>query len=404
MRNFLSVDLNQKRIFGLDLLRFLAIIMVLISHGRLLLKSTLGSSIDFLSLGGFWGVELFFVLSGFLIGGILIKIYEPLPLYDFNTIKSFWKRRWFRTLPNYYLVLILNIILALILGKFVFDDLRYYSFFIFSQNLFTEHPNFFGEAWSLAVEEWFYLVYPVVLFFTCKLSPVSWNNKRKLLFSIILVFLFSFVLKIIISFFLNINWDSNIRRMAPLRLDSILTGVLFSWFNFYYHKLFNKYKTVMLIISILFLSISGYNYFKDIVEGGMFGTSFFSKTFYFNITSLGFAFLLPYANYSKSSTPKSIWKKTVTIISLISYSMYLIHYSFILVFLRKIFTGNSSVIIAISIFILYFLITIFFSILLYNFYEKPMTDLRDFETNKKGLLFVKEYLKKAFKTLKVAFN
>jgi peptidoglycan/LPS O-acetylase OafA/YrhL len=160
----------------------------------------------------------------------------------------------------------------------------------------------------------------------------------------------------------------------------------------------------MLIISILFLSISGYNYFKDIVEGGMFGTSFFSKTFYFNITSLGFAFLLPYANYSKSITPKSSWKNTVTIISLISYSMYLIHYSFILVFLRKIFTGNSSVIIAISIFILYFLITIFFSILLYNFYEKPMTDLRDFETNKKGLLFVKEYLKKAFKTLKVAFN
>lgn len=77
MRNFLSVDLNQKRIFGLDLLRFLAIIMVLISHGRLLLKSTLGSSIDFLSLGGFWGVELFFVLSGFLIGGILIKFMNP---------------------------------------------------------------------------------------------------------------------------------------------------------------------------------------------------------------------------------------------------------------------------------------------------------------------------------------
>ena len=68
----------------------------------------------------------------------------------------------------------------------------------------------------------------------------------KLLFSIILVFLFSFVLKIIISFFLNINWDSNIRRMAPLRLDSILTGVLFSWFNFYYHKLFNKYKGMLI--------------------------------------------------------------------------------------------------------------------------------------------------------------
>ena len=58
------------------------------------------------------GVELFFVLSGFLIGGILIKTFQKDNSFGIKTISNFWIRRWFRTLPNYDLILILNIIVV----------------------------------------------------------------------------------------------------------------------------------------------------------------------------------------------------------------------------------------------------------------------------------------------------
>ena len=56
------------------------------------------------------GVELFFVLSGFLIGGILIKIFDNTE-FTFADVRRFWIRRWFRTLPNYWLILSINIII-----------------------------------------------------------------------------------------------------------------------------------------------------------------------------------------------------------------------------------------------------------------------------------------------------
>ena len=63
------------------------------------------------------GVEIFFVISGFLIGKIIYRIIQK-DDFSFNDVREFWKRRWFRTLPNYYLVLLINILLwFLIYGK-----------------------------------------------------------------------------------------------------------------------------------------------------------------------------------------------------------------------------------------------------------------------------------------------
>jgi peptidoglycan/LPS O-acetylase OafA/YrhL len=115
----------MKRLFGLDLVRALAIILVLLSHSRNLLISFY-PGLDFLKAGGFFGVELFFVLSGFLIGGILIKDIQA--GFDFGILKNFWKRRWLRTLPNYYLFLIINFLAVSFFTRQLFVDARYFAF------------------------------------------------------------------------------------------------------------------------------------------------------------------------------------------------------------------------------------------------------------------------------------
>ncbi|HTV42772.1 MAG TPA: acyltransferase family protein [Candidatus Sulfotelmatobacter sp.] len=99
----------KERYFGPDLIRALAIVLVLLSH-------TVPGGTEFPALGvaryylGLLGVEIFFVLSGFLIGGILIDELYSDRLESISGTVSFWRRRWFRTLPNYYLFLAIIIL------------------------------------------------------------------------------------------------------------------------------------------------------------------------------------------------------------------------------------------------------------------------------------------------------
>ena len=111
--------IHAERIVGLDLLRCLAISGVLLSHSLYFIYPhvpalNLGvlGSYHLYHLGhlGFYGVELFFVLSGFLIGGLLIR--QESHLSRSSELTRFYLRRWFRTLPNYYLFIIINGILA----------------------------------------------------------------------------------------------------------------------------------------------------------------------------------------------------------------------------------------------------------------------------------------------------
>src|SRR5207244_8943802 len=97
--------------FWLDWLRAIAIAGVLFAHGFGWIYPQMPAWFGLFGHGGFYGVELFFVLSGFLIGRILIR-YDS-DLGNGRTVTVFYLRRWFRTLPLFWLFVGLNVLLEL---------------------------------------------------------------------------------------------------------------------------------------------------------------------------------------------------------------------------------------------------------------------------------------------------
>jgi peptidoglycan/LPS O-acetylase OafA/YrhL len=149
------------RYLGLDLLRAAAILMVLfnhwISHFGYWFSFQVGPLADTI---GDTGVEIFFALSGFLIGRILLEIVGNRPTW--SDFRVFMIRRAVRTLPLYFLWL--GVLLAVFppTQDAVVTSLRCLTL---TQNLFAGMPPdyFFAVTWSLTIEEWFYLLFGVLL-------------------------------------------------------------------------------------------------------------------------------------------------------------------------------------------------------------------------------------------------
>lgn len=373
MIRLLKIDLGSNRIFGLDILRALAILFVVIGHGQYLLPISFKS---FHNLIVFDGVSIFFfVLSGFLIGGILIKLLDH-NQPSFGLLADFWVRRWFRTLPNYFLILIILLGFSYIYstGDTFWIAKRY---FIFSQNLFSEHPYFFPEAWSLSIEEWFYLITPVLMMVLIALFRLS--AKRAILLTvftvIILILIWRYYKYSTLHISDNGEWDRLFRKQVFTRLDSLMFGVLGAYLQYYFREFWNRIQKPALIVGVLIFISLKILYVNNWIEI----TGLFHCVLSFSVTSLATLLLLPYLSNLKSGT--GIAFKFFTSISLISYSMYLINLTLIQTFiLDKInweIMGDQSFLIYVIKYILYWFLTISFSILIYKYYEIPMTRLRD---------------------------
>lgn len=362
---------NKQRIFGLDVVRATAIIMVVFSHIYYLIDSSNALLISVSGIFGFFGVELFFVLSGFLIGTILLKNYIS-DNFTYKDVFVFLKRRWFRTLPNYYLVLILNIILGIFLGYSIDGWANY---FVFLQNFSDYKINIFSESWSLSVEEWTYLLIPFVLLLT-------WNvfkkNKKISFISIVLVLIaFFHVLRYFVylenTFSDMETWNLELKSLTIYRIDSILVGFITAWLHLFYKEILEKYKVYLFIIALhlfvfqfVVMNVIGF----DIIR-----TPLYYKVFYFTLTSFIVFLALPLFVYWKTS--ESIFEKPIQFISKISYSMYLLHYSIISVLMKYVLSSFNFELSTTVIIVFYMLFTISFSYLLYRFYEKPIMNLRD---------------------------
>lgn len=160
--SFPATEPATRRSPGLDAMRACAILLVLVSHGADVFAAFWGTRPpDFVSLAGVFGVELFFVLSGFLIGTLLARAAASAP--GWRGWRVFMLRRWMRTLPLYVVwVLVMAAAWPPADGRLGWHLLRYLTL---TQNLAWRMPadNWFGVSWSLAIEEWFYLLFSLPL-------------------------------------------------------------------------------------------------------------------------------------------------------------------------------------------------------------------------------------------------
>ena len=192
---------KRRYITGLDGIRAIAVIMVLAYHLKLALFKS-----------GFLGVTVFFVLSGYLITGILISEEEEEGTID---LKNFWLRRIRRLVPAVMSMAVVIIFVSAVVNRIIFTKgckdflasvLGFNNWWqIFNKVSYFEAagvPSPFTHCWSLAIETQFYLIYPLILLGIYKLvkSREEGRAKRGLLFAgvTLLLALISVILMIVL--------------------------------------------------------------------------------------------------------------------------------------------------------------------------------------------------------------
>jgi len=151
------------RIHGLDTLRALAVSLVMLHHYTLFVSDA--PTFGWLGEIGWAGVDLFFALSGYLIGN---QIFKALGQPEGLSMPRFYARRLLRTLPNFYVVLALYALWPAWRGTTPMLPLWHYL--SFTQNIHLEPGTAFSHAWSLCIEEQFYMLLPAAAVFAAWLG------------------------------------------------------------------------------------------------------------------------------------------------------------------------------------------------------------------------------------------
>ncbi|MCB9225118.1 MAG: acyltransferase [Crocinitomicaceae bacterium] len=346
----------MNRVRSIDFLRGIAVILILFRHL---------SCFDFLYDAGWIGVDLFFVLSGYLVSTLLFK--EYIHHGKINAFR-FLVRRGFKIYPLFYFAIISTVIIELLLGNTI-NPKNLISELVFIQNYFG---SLWNHTWSLAVEEHFYFGISIILAIALKLKMKLSHKMTILVF--ISVFVFCLGLRC-----LNIErpYTHQTHTFAThLRVDSLLFGVLLSYLHLFKTEAFNLFfrKNQLLLYSVSLVMIST-AFFVD-------GDSKFMFTIGFTILYIGFGILLALFLTNESidrGMNKYLSKYIYTAVATVgfySYGIYVFH-----MFIAKYLSPNLQEVFPelnfrIN-FLIYFILSIFLGILMSKIIEQPFLKLRD---------------------------
>ena len=291
----------QKYRLEIDGLRGISVILVVLYHAK----------VNFFS-GGFFGVDIFFVISGFLITNIIINLIQK---NQFSLIK-FYERRIRRIIPALYILLLFLVIYSyLIQGPYFSRDLSQSIFFtpIFLQNILNifEGANYFnlsydlkplGHTWSLSIEEQFYLIFPLVIF-------IFFKSSKQFLYNLIL---FLFLSSLFLYFYLGLSerYVGYHFFFTLSRVWEILFGCILAFKKFNFKK---KSFLPLIGLTIIVLSVIIQNYIS---------LALILRVFV--VVGTGIIIISSFQN-QENLINKILKSKILVFFGLISYSLYLWH-------------------------------------------------------------------------------
>lgn len=274
--------------------------------------------------------------------------------FGITELKRFLFRRWLRTVPLYYVLLIVNFVVAFFLlrSESFFD----YRFLVWGQNLTHSPLQFFGESWSLCVEEWFYVLYPLGLFLL-----LSFLSGKKVFVVLVYTLLFISAGTVTRSVVAKEKfWELNV---VCTRMDAIGYGVLFAIVRRYYLTVLDRKKLLLCgVTGLTLLAAAVVIFLKSTTR---------SWLLYYPLSGLGLGLLLFWFQRLSTKKTKGWLINGVRFYSKISYSIYL-NNLVVIVLVRKYVTLPVFWQLTLSA-----LAVLFVSVLTFRFIEKPFIRLRE---------------------------
>jgi peptidoglycan/LPS O-acetylase OafA/YrhL len=342
----------------IDSLRFLAVFPVIIFH----------LDLNFFN-GGFLGVDIFFVISGYLITKIIMNDLEKKKF----SILEFYLRRARRILPALISTVFLTVFLSFLFFfpeefKYLYKTIISVIFFV-SNFFFFKTTNYFDDlttqspllhTWSLAVEEQFYIIYPIFL-----LIFLNFFNKKYFLILLLILFFLS----ISLATYFSLDHQDGSFFLTPFRIFEIIIGCILSLYNF--KKILNL-KNHKFLINLICI-ICFFNIFYSFI--------FFSKqdllpSYLSLIPILSTSFLIIFLNDCNKKIYSLISNRYLVFLGKISYSLYLIHIPLITFFLVEKNVENIFI---------FFIVLFTLSILSWKYIENPFRNKKIINNN----LFIK---------------
>ncbi|MBS0658243.1 MAG: acyltransferase [Verrucomicrobia bacterium] len=351
------------RRFGLDLLRAASACGVMAAHSFLVLQPH-PPDFPYVHALGLLGVELFFVLSGFLIGGIVLDLGEK--LRDPAAVLHFWRRRWLRTIPNYLLFLGIWWFILHRLGASLPQPWR---FLTFTQNLFSAPLGAYLESWSLCVEEWFYLLFPLGIMagLRSRLPP-----RRALLCTTLVLLTVPALLRLWHVAAHQPRWDMDVRMVVIYRLDSIAWGILAALLRVEFPGLWQRARWPALAVGVSGLLYLAHYYLFTPLHPDWFG-----RTWMFAAISASGMCLLPRLDTWQTASTRFPFR-SVRALARWSYSLYLVNLptAFLLQKVVALPEAASTPGRSATALVAYFTLCLSLSALVYRCWERPWMDRR----------------------------
>ncbi len=353
------------------MVRSAAILLVLVSHALIFFFHWSYLQLrELFYITGFLGVELFFVLSGFLIGKIILK--EVLADASWPSLRRFYLRRWFRTLPPYFLVVLFLLATG---SPFTWQNL------FFVQTFQRRSMGFFPVSWSLAIEEWFYLFVPLLLLLVAAGSQPH-RRARRVLVTCFVVIGASLTARWFVVRAMNPPFAFGVAHQPPLRMDSLTLGVVLAVLSVHYprgYEFLASRRRLLFPLALAGIGFTvGYQLFV-LYRQFRVDQSVYVRTGFLLVVPVFISLLVVSLESSRSlnrERPRSWWVRSIEFLSVTSYAAYLIHSS-IFGSLSQRGAQKENPGLAAGYCVAAFSLTLLASYFFYRLYERPILRLRD---------------------------